>query len=89
MADTIDKQLEDESAKQKCYKCGEPCDRLITFATLIGIVQDYECIDCRQARVKEQIELGLRPASDLDLENLPEKRKAREESQDRPGLIDD
>ena len=71
---TIHEQLEDAISRMVCYKCDKPTDRFITFSTLGGIVQDFECLDCRQERVQAQVDAGLRPASDLLPENLPENR---------------
>lgn len=66
--------LEDATDKMRCYNCNEPTDRLIVFRTDIGIARKYECLDCRQIRVQRQVDEGLRPASDLLPENLPERR---------------
>lgn len=74
VAKSVDEQLEDTVAQMKCYNCGAETDRFIRFMTAVGIVHEFECIDCRQERVKEQVEAGLRPASDLLPENLPEVR---------------
>lgn len=71
--DDITRQLEEIVKHMKCYNCGTPTDRYITFMTTIGIVNDFECIDCRQRRVQRQVDEGLRPASDLLLKNLPER----------------
>jgi hypothetical protein len=71
---SVTEQLEDAIAHMVCYKCKTPTDRLIVFSTAAGIIQEYECIDCRQERVQAQVDKGLRPASDLLPENLPEVR---------------
>lgn len=68
----LDELVAEFIAQMRCYKCGEPTDRYIRFVTPAGIVDDYECLACRAARVQRQIDLGLRPASDLD--RLPEDR---------------
>lgn len=70
----IQAQLEAILAEQRCYKCDEQTDRFIRFHTLDGIIEDYECLKCRQERVQAQVDAGLRPASDLLPENLPENR---------------
>lgn len=72
---TIEEQLAAVVAEQfRCYNCDKPTDRYIKFITAAGIVEDFECLDCRQKRVQAQVDAGLRPASDLDPENLPENR---------------
>lgn len=58
----------------RCYKCKKRTDRYIKFFTLAGIIHDFECLDCRQDRVQDQVDKGWRPASDLLPENLPENR---------------
>jgi hypothetical protein len=42
--------------------------------TSTKMTEAFECLDCRQARVACQVADGLRPATDLDPENLPENR---------------
>jgi len=71
---TVHEQLEDIISQMACYKCNKFTDRFIRFATLGGIIEDFECFDCRQERVQAQVDAGLRPASDLLPENLPEIR---------------
>lgn len=71
---TLEEQLEEHLANQKCYKCDEPTDRFILFNTEAGRIEAYECLRCRQERVQAQVNAGLRPASDLLPENLPEVR---------------
>lgn len=58
----------------RCTDCGVETDRLILFATPVGRKRLFECLDCRRKRVQEQVDAGLRPASDLLPENLPEIR---------------
>ena len=58
----------------RCIDCNERTDRFILFYTPGGLVEAFECIDCRQKRVQRQVDAGLRPASDLLPENLPERR---------------
>lgn len=70
----LEARLREVIDAQKCYNCGEPTDRYIKFRTQVGIVHDFECLDCRQKRVQAQVDAGLRPASDLLPENLPERR---------------
>lgn len=71
---SVEEQLRDAVRAMRCYNCKEPTDRLIVFRTAIGIVREYECLSCRQERVQAQVDAGLRPASDLLPENLPEVR---------------
>jgi len=71
---TVHEQLEDAISRMACYKCNKPTARFIRFATLGGIIEDFECLDCRQERVQAQVDAGLRPESDLLPENLPENR---------------
>lgn len=72
---SIEEQLEEIFDKEfRCYNCGKPTDRYITFRTILGIVNDFECVECRQERVQKQVDAGLRPASDLEPENFPERR---------------
>lgn len=56
----------------KCHNCKKPTTRFILFRTELGLVEEYECLECRQERVQRQVDAGLRPASDLEQENLPE-----------------
>ncbi len=72
--DSLQKQLEEAVASMVCYKCDKPTDRFIRFHTLGGIIEDFECLECRQERVQAQVDAGIRPASDLLPENLPEHR---------------
>jgi hypothetical protein len=58
----------------RCFNCGAETDRYITFRTAVGLVDAWECLACRQSRVQVQVDAGLRPASDLLPENLPEVR---------------
>lgn len=78
MDDDVQKQLEEAAEEafegMRCYRCNTRTDRLITFLTEADIIQEFECLDCRQERVQEQVDKGLRPASDLLPENLPERR---------------
>jgi cell division protein ZapA (FtsZ GTPase activity inhibitor) len=74
VSDEVREQLEAAVAAMRCYNCDTPTDRLIVFRTAIGIVEEYECLDCRQERVRRQVDEGLRPESDLLPENLPEVR---------------
>lgn len=71
---SVEQQLEEIVADWKCYNCGAPTDRYIKFRTVLGIISDFECLDCRQVRVQKQVDAGWRPASDLLPENLPENR---------------
>lgn len=70
----ITEQLEDVIDQMRCYNCKKPTDRFIVFNTTKGVIQEFECIDCRQQRVQKQVDEGRRPASDLLPENLPEER---------------
>ena len=74
MTATLDEQLEAAVDRMRCYNCKEQTDRLIWFSMARGVVKAYECLDCRQERVQKQVDAGLRPASDLLPENLPENR---------------
>jgi len=75
MTEDVTEQLQDIIDREfRCYKCDAPTDRYIKFYTVKGIIEAFECLDCRQARVQKQVDAGLRPASDLLLENLPERR---------------
>lgn len=75
MSDTIEEQLAAfVKNEQKCYNCKKPTDRFIAFNTAVGVIEAYECLDCRQERVQRQVDEGRRPASDLNQENLPEVR---------------
>lgn len=58
----------------RCYNCRQPTDRYIKFRTAVGTISAFECLKCRQERVQEAVDKGLRPASDLLPENLPENR---------------
>lgn len=65
---------------EKCMFCGGHTDRtttLMTYTSETGTRVDhvYECVACRQERVRKQVEEGLRPASDLDEERFPENRR--------------
>lgn len=71
---SVEEQLEAAVEGFRCYCCGTRTDRFIRFRTAVGIVEEFECIDCRQERVKRQVDEGLRPESDLLPENLPERR---------------
>ena len=70
----LQEQLEDIVSGMKCYNCEAPTDRYILFRTALGQIWAYECLNCRQERVQRQVDEGRRPASDLNLENLPEVR---------------
>jgi hypothetical protein len=80
MSDLPDKKTLEEAIGEyinehfKCYFCEKPTDRYITFNTVAGIIEAFECLDCRQLRVQAQVDAGLRPASDLNPENLPERK---------------
>lgn len=75
MSDEVREQLEEVIEREfRCYRCDEPTDRCITFRTAVGIIDAFECLSCRQERVQAQVDAGLRPASDLQPENLPERR---------------
>lgn len=72
---TIKAQLEEIIETQfRCYNCNKPTDRFIKFRTALGIIEEFECLNCRYDRVKKQVDAGLRPATDLLPENLPERR---------------
>ena len=60
-----------------CYKCATETERYIPFSVNGKLKHDYECLDCRRERVEEQVEAGLRPATDLLEVNLPENRGGR------------
>jgi hypothetical protein len=74
MDDDLREQIRKAIEAMRCYNCGEPTDRYITFIVDGGIVNAFECVPCRQIRVQRQVDAGLRPASDLLPENLPENR---------------
>lgn len=72
---SIEEQLKAVIEEQfRCINCNEPTDRYIMFRTAAGIINAFECLGCRQKRVQAQVDAGLRPASDLLPENLPEVR---------------
>lgn len=58
-----------------CFFCEKETERTTMLSSSAGIHSVYECKDCRQDRVREQVRKGLRPASDLEEENFPENRR--------------
>lgn len=70
----LQEQIDALVAEMKCYNCKAPTDRFILFNTIFGPIEAFECLDCRQSRVQAKVDAGLRPASDLEPESLPETR---------------